>query len=69
MNKLIVAIIYNDDGTRSISRLFLNLNYNYSNLKAYTDAIKEMYDEVYIIDFDTNDTDLINYIVNKGCRL
>ena len=69
MNKLVVAMNYNDDGTRSISRLFLDVDSNDSNYKVYTELLTNMCDEVYIIDFDTNDTELINYIVNKGCRI
>lgn len=67
MATLIVWIDYTQDGARTIARLEVNTELSKAAIRAYAEALAPDHDEVYLIDFDTNDTELINYIVINGC--
>lgn len=69
MATLITCFDYTQDGTRTIARLEVNTKLSTGAIRAYSEVLASEHDEVYLIDFDTNDTELINYIVNKGCRI
>ena len=69
MNKMIVAMDYTQDGSRTITLILSMTDWTYDSMMARAENFKSSSDEVYIVDFNLNNKDLINEIVTKGCRL
>lgn len=67
--KMLVGMNYNDDGTRSIARITLKVNRSEGATQQLAECFSNECDEAYMVDFDVNDTELINFIVTEGCRL
>lgn len=68
MNKMVVGIDFTQDGTRTISEINFGLE-NYDILMHTAQAISNLHDEVYIVDFDPNSQPFIDEIVLKGCKI
>lgn len=68
MTKMIVAMDYTQDGTRTISELQFGWE-NFDILMNTAHALTALHDEVYIVDFDPNSQDFINAIVTHGCLI
>lgn len=66
---MIVAMSYNDDGARHIDRIDYMSFITNEALAHYASQLAEIYEEVYITDFNPNCEEFINEIVTKGCRI
>ena len=66
---MIVCINLNAIGERYIAYISYNENLMRNERTQRADELKNLYDEVYIIDLDTSHEDFIAYIVLHGCRV
>ena len=67
---MIVCMDYTQDGSRTISELHYTASTtNDIALKKYANQFLPAFDEVYIVDFDPNNTSFIEEIVLHGCRI
>ena len=65
------AINYNTDGTRYIALVLYDIYHADQSKTAdyYKDIFSNMYDELYIMEFNPNYKPLIQDIVLNGCRI
>lgn len=65
------GINYNTDGTRYIALVLYDIGHAHQPKTAdyYKDMFSNMYDELYILEFNPNYNPLIQDIVLNGCRI
>ena len=65
---MIICMNIGTDGERHIEAIDYSMRRNLTSIKNLSEYYKEIYDEVYIIDFKENET-FIDEVVLRGCRV